>query len=154
MPKTSLKIACCLIFDSQGRLLLLRRHAKDLGGGLWSTPGGRQEPGEERLTTVLREVKEETGLTLDGATYLGKHELDMPHGVAHMQTFKAYIKSDEKIIIDREEHQGHRWFNTSELLAAKDIIWGLPTTLLDFGLIKAFDVDPTLADGSKALLIK
>jgi len=154
MPKDPLQIVCCLIFDNQNRLLLLRRHSEDLGGRLWATPGGRQEKGEEPSSTAIREVKEETGLNLKDVKYLGNHELRMPHGIAHMRTFKANIEGNEKIVIDQEEHEGHRWFNVSDLLSAENIIWGLPTTLLDFGLIEPFEIDTTLVDGSKAILLE
>jgi 8-oxo-dGTP diphosphatase len=154
MPKEPLDIVCCLIFDKQGRLLLLRRHSKDLGGGLWATPGGKQEPNEEPSLTAKREIKEETGLDLKGVKYLGAHKLQMPHGVARMKTYRATVDGDEKIVIDSEEHEGHRWFDINNLINEDKIIWGLPTTLMDFGLIKPFEVDPTLADGSKAFLLE
>ena len=154
MPKEPLNIVCCLVFDKQDRILLLQRHSEDLGGGLWGQPGGRQEPGENPEVTAIREVKEETGLALNGVKYLGKHELKMPHGVAHMKTFKAQVNGDEKIIIDREEHEGYRWFAVANLLKSKNIIWGLPTSMMDFGLIEPFEIDHTLADGSQAILLE
>jgi len=153
MPKGPLQIVCCLVFDNKNRLLLLRRHSEDLGGGLWATPGGRQEPDEEPFKTAIREIKEETGLNLKKVKYLGTHELQMPHGVAHMKTFKTRISGSAKIVIDQEEHEEHQWFDITDLLNAENIIWGLPTTLLDFGLIEDFETDPTLADGSKAILL-
>ena len=154
MPKEPLQIACCLVFDEQGRLLLLRRHPEDLGGGLWATPGGRQELGEPPEVTAIREVKEETGLNLAGVRYLGAHELRLPHGVCHMRTYTATVHGNEKIILDPEEHDGHMWFKLVDSLAAENIIWGLPTTLLDFGLIKPFETDPTLSDGSQAIVVE
>lgn len=154
MPKKPLNIVCCLVFDNENRVLLLRRHSEDLGGGLWATPGGKQEPNEEPYTTAMREVKEETGLDLKGLRYLGEHELRMPHGVAHMKTFTANVIGNESIVIDPEEHEEHQWFDIADLLEAENIIWGLPTTLLDFGLIETFEKDPTLADGSEAILLE
>jgi 8-oxo-dGTP pyrophosphatase MutT (NUDIX family) len=154
MPDHPLQIVCCLIFDDQNRLLLLRRHSEDLGGGLWATPGGRQEPDEDPLVTAMREVKEETGLDLKEVTYLGAHELHMPHGVVHMQTFRSTVKGDELIVVDPEEHEAHQWFAITDLLTAEKLIWGLPTTLLDFKLIESFEIDPTLVDGSRAILLE
>ena len=78
----------------------------------------------------------------------------MPHGVAHMKTFKAQVNGDEKIIIDREEHESYRWFAVTDLLKSKNIIWGLPTSMMDFGLIDPFEIDHTLADGSQAILLE
>ena len=52
-----------LIRDSGGRLLLIQR-GHDPGAGLWSLPGGRIEPGETDQQAVVREIAEETGLTV------------------------------------------------------------------------------------------
>jgi 8-oxo-dGTP pyrophosphatase MutT (NUDIX family) len=46
------------VFDSQGRLLLVRLRE----GGEWTTPGGLIEPDELPADSVVREVWEETGL--------------------------------------------------------------------------------------------
>lgn len=57
-----------------GRFLLEQRsNCKHYGGGEWSIPGGSCYSGETSLTAVIREVKEETGITLgkgDAVTYL------------------------------------------------------------------------------------
>ena len=52
-----------IIFDPAGRLLLIKR-GHDPGAGLWSLPGGRVEPGESDEQAVVREVAEETGLSV------------------------------------------------------------------------------------------
>ena len=52
-----------IITDRAGRLLLIRRgHAPE--AGRWSLPGGRVEPGETDQQAVVREVREETGLSV------------------------------------------------------------------------------------------
>lgn len=49
--------ASCLFVNGAGEVLLERR--SDFG--LWSVPGGNMEPGEDILTSVRREMLEETG---------------------------------------------------------------------------------------------
>jgi 8-oxo-dGTP diphosphatase len=51
-------------------LLILRGH--EPGKGLWSIPGGRVEPGETDQEAVVREVREETGLTVTCGPLLGE----------------------------------------------------------------------------------
>jgi hypothetical protein len=46
------------------------------------------------------------------------------------------------------------WLALAELLTTENIIWGMPTTLVDFGLLVQFDSDPTLIDGSQAILLE
>ena len=74
MPKKPLNIVCCAILDEQNRILLLKRHTEDLGGGLWAIPGGRQQAGEQPSETAIREIKEETGIDLSEVEYLGAHD--------------------------------------------------------------------------------
>ena len=52
-----------VVHDERGRLLLIRRGTPP-GQGLWSVPGGRVEPGETAELAVVREVREETGLSV------------------------------------------------------------------------------------------
>jgi 8-oxo-dGTP pyrophosphatase MutT (NUDIX family) len=49
-----------VIFDRRGRLLLQQRS----DGGQWGLPGGSVEIGESVADAVVREVHEETGLTV------------------------------------------------------------------------------------------
>ena len=76
---TGQRIHCAgaIIFDRTGRLLLIRRRNAP-GAGLWSLPGGRIEPGETDTQAVIREVKEETGLTVVPGRLAGTAELPGP----------------------------------------------------------------------------
>jgi 8-oxo-dGTP diphosphatase len=43
-------------------LLVARRHAEAIRGGLWEFPGGKIEPGEAAESAALRELEEEVGI--------------------------------------------------------------------------------------------
>lgn len=60
-----------LAYDDHGRLLLIRR-ARDPGRGLWSVPGGRVEAGEDDTAALVREMAEETGLTVAPGPLVGR----------------------------------------------------------------------------------
>lgn len=56
-----------IIFDQERRVLLCHRNDYDL----WNLPGGGLEEGESPWGGVIREVMEETGLTVEVAKLLG-----------------------------------------------------------------------------------
>ena len=58
-----------LIYDDQGRLLVVRRRCEPARGTL-DLPGGFADAGETAETGVAREVKEETGLDVTAVRYL------------------------------------------------------------------------------------
>jgi 8-oxo-dGTP diphosphatase len=75
-PSASARLQCvgAVIRDGAGRMLLILR-GHEPGKGLWSIPGGRIEPGETDEQAVIREVLEETGLTVTCGRLLGAAEL-------------------------------------------------------------------------------
>src|ERR1035437_8426349 len=60
----------CLIFNDQGKLLLARR-AINPANGMLDLPGGFVEPMESAEAAVVREIKEELGVLVTNAEYLG-----------------------------------------------------------------------------------
>jgi ADP-ribose pyrophosphatase YjhB (NUDIX family) len=56
-----------VVFDRRGRLLLQQRS----DGGQWGLPGGSVEIGESVHDAVIREVREETGLTVRPKRIIG-----------------------------------------------------------------------------------
>lgn len=53
-----------LVWNSRGRVALVRHEASTGWGPEWATPGGMAEPGETPEETFAREVEEETGVRL------------------------------------------------------------------------------------------
>lgn len=52
------------IIIHEQRLLIVRRAAADFGGGTWECPGGKIDFGELPVDSLIREIKEETQLTV------------------------------------------------------------------------------------------
>lgn len=58
--------------NPEGKIWLAERTAKDrVFCGLWAAPGGGVEEDEDPLQAAVREVKEETGLSLNGSRFFG-----------------------------------------------------------------------------------
>ena len=78
---SSRRIPCvgAIIRDQAGRLLLIQR-GHDPEAGRWSLPGGRIEPGETDAEALVREMLEETGLTVEPGPLVGAVERPGPAG--------------------------------------------------------------------------
>ena len=57
-------VAACALIDTDGRILLAERPAGKTMAGLWEFPGGKVEPGERPEESLIRELKEELGITV------------------------------------------------------------------------------------------
>jgi 8-oxo-dGTP diphosphatase len=61
--------AIALIRDERGRVLLVKQRGGPFAGS-WLLPGGRAAEDESAVHALVREVREETGLTLTDAIYI------------------------------------------------------------------------------------
>ena len=88
----------CLIQDGN-RILLQNRVKEDWKG--YTFPGGHVEPGESFVDAVVREMKEETGLTITNPRLVGVKQFPIENGRYIVMLFKAtefegtVISSDE-----------------------------------------------------------
>ncbi|WP_293369153.1 Nudix family hydrolase [Nevskia sp.] len=60
-------VACGVLLDGEGRLLIAQRPAGKIAAGKWEFPGGKIEPGETVLQALTRELHEELGITVTRA---------------------------------------------------------------------------------------
>ena len=67
---TWLAVVALALTDGRGHWLMHRRPPDKHHGGLWEFPGGKVEAGENPRMALVREIREELGLTLDAADLL------------------------------------------------------------------------------------
>ncbi|NJC10178.1 NAD+ diphosphatase [Micromonospora profundi] len=92
--------------------------------GWAGTPGGRRysclagyvEPGESAEAAVLREVREEVGITVDRIGYVGSQAWPFPGSL--MLGFLAVADPAEPVRVDPSEIAYARWFTRAEIGAA------------------------------------
>jgi 8-oxo-dGTP diphosphatase len=65
--KPMILVAACALIDADGRILLARRPEGKAMAGLWEFPGGKLAPGETPEVALIRELKEELGITVSSA---------------------------------------------------------------------------------------
>lgn len=104
-----------LIHDEKGRYLVIRRSkASKYNAGQWDFPGGKIDAGETFDVALLREVAEETRLSVCLEKVLGAGESELPdRKVAYIFMRARILNGDVRI---SEEHEAFEWI-TPEALA-------------------------------------
>lgn len=58
-------VVLAILVNREGRVLLTRRSARKIAGGLWECTAGSVQAGETSRKAIVREVKEEIGLDVE-----------------------------------------------------------------------------------------
>lgn len=103
-----------VVLDRQGRCLLLRRsQASKNNKGKWDLPGGKVDPGEDFDQALLREVVEETGLTILLEGVAGSAESELPaKRVASIILEGSVLSGDVRL---SSEHDDFSWVDLSDI---------------------------------------
>ena len=75
----------CLIYDDQGNILVQNRRDPSWPGICF--PGGHVEPGEAFVASVIREVLEETGLTIENPILCGSKQFQTREDARYVVLF-------------------------------------------------------------------
>jgi NAD+ diphosphatase len=112
-----------LVTDPEDRCLLARNAAWP--GRRVSILAGFVEPGESAEQAVIREVAEETGITVANVRYVASQPWPMPRSL--MLGFRAEAAAGQAIAVDHDELTEANWYSRADLLAAvRDEKLGLP----------------------------
>lgn len=101
------------VVHSEHGLLLLVRRANEPGRGRWSLPGGRVEPGETDAEAVVREVYEETRLSVAVGPLLGTVHRPAPNGVFEINDYACQVVGGEPRAGD--DASAVQWFDHAML---------------------------------------
>jgi len=117
-----------VIFDAEGRCLMIRRSAHNRNFvGCWEWPGGKADPGESFDQAVRREVLEETSFNVEITALAGATEFEMPAVHVVLLCLEARLTGGSLRL--SEEHDDSAWVPLDRL-AERD----LPSRFRDFML--------------------
>jgi 8-oxo-dGTP diphosphatase len=128
------RILCvgAVVTDGRGRLLLIQR-GHEPGKGLWSLPGGRVEPGETAAEALVREMEEETGLTVEPGRLVG--QIDRPGRAGDVFDIRDYAATvTGGTLRPGDDAADARWVSTEEI-AVLPVTEGLIETLTKWGVL-------------------
>jgi len=121
-----------IVFDAQGRLLMIQR-GHDPGAGLWSIPGGRIEPGETDQQALVREILEETNLQVSAGKIIGRVQREGLGGtVIDIRDYAATVTGGT--LRAGDDAADARWVAASEL-AHLEVTEGLIEALTEWGVL-------------------
>lgn len=112
-----IKLAGCIIKNSEGKILLLHRNTSKRNH--WEIPGGKIDNGEEPTETAKREVKEEINISVDIIKELGEKEFIEDGFAMDYIWYKAVIVSGEPKIMEYKFDR-FKYFSLEELEKIKD----------------------------------
>ncbi len=102
----------CMICDGQGHVLVQNRIDPNWGGIVF--PGGHVEPGESFVESVIREIREETGLEIRHPRLCGVKQFPNDEGARYVV---LYFKTDEFSGTLRSSEEGEVfWVDRAELM--------------------------------------
>jgi 8-oxo-dGTP pyrophosphatase MutT (NUDIX family) len=137
-----------VLLDADQRVLLLKLVNRARGTTWWVTPGGGLNPGESPADGLLRELREEIGLTEASVDFplWENHRYFRQAGRVYSQDETFFLVRAEPFAVDiagidefeRETQVGHRWWSLGELYETGEKVYprglaGLLSELLEKG---------------------
>jgi 8-oxo-dGTP diphosphatase len=126
-------IAKALVVNEAGEILVLQRSEDDVRRpGEWDFPGGFVDEGEDFAAAVVRESKEEAGLTItDPQLVYAESEMMPQHGPGTWLLFVARVAGQPPVTLSFE-HRAFAWKAPQAVLA--EITYDRQIRMLQYAL--------------------
>ena len=105
------EVVAALIWDG-GRFMVCQRPAHKARGLLWEFVGGKVEPGETKEQALVRECREELGITVAVGPVFMEVLHEYPDLIVHLTLFRASIAEGTP---QKLEHNDIRWITPDEI---------------------------------------
>ncbi|CAM3015973.1 8-oxo-dGTP diphosphatase MutT [Legionella worsleiensis] len=108
-----MKVAVAVITDREQRVLITQRSLHVPHGGCWEFPGGKIEPDESPQQALVREIKEELGITVVDSVFLGEVTHQYPNQMIHLIIFHVSRFTGEPFC--KEGQLNMKWVHKDKL---------------------------------------
>lgn len=105
------EVVAALIWQGD-RFMICQRPAHKARGLLWEFVGGKVEPGETRQQALVRECREELGITVEPGPVFMEVTHTYPDLTVHLTLFSASIAEG---VPQKLEHNDIRWIRREEV---------------------------------------
>ena len=111
-------VPCIVLFNGEGKVLVLKRSSRKRFPGKWELPGGSLRFGESPREAACREVKEETGFLLDPSKIIPVDTFGFVYGGREGVEFIIPLyaaKVEGEPVLRPDEHEDWCWMSLEEL---------------------------------------
>jgi 8-oxo-dGTP diphosphatase len=113
-PLRLLLVAAVALVDADNRVLIARRPEGKPMAGLWEFPGGKVEAGERPEETLIRELAEELGITVQEACLAPLTFASHAYETFHL-LMPLYICRRWDGLVQARERQALKWVRPRQL---------------------------------------
>ena len=106
-----IEVSAALIWQGDS-FLICQRPAQKARGLLWEFPGGKAEPGETGVEALVRECREELGITITVESICTDVKHEYPDLTVHLTLYNAHIAEGTPKLL---EHMDMQWIRTSDI---------------------------------------
>lgn len=105
-----------VVLNQAGDIYLIKEDdTNQIGQGRWNLPGGSSDDHESLLDSVVREVMEETGYTVEVTSLLGCYKSFKGNASWLYIVFETHVVSMQSQVLDASVKDG-KWFTDEEFM--------------------------------------
>jgi 8-oxo-dGTP diphosphatase len=112
MDKPARLLVVAAIIERDGLILCARRGPGRALPGLWEFPGGKVEAGEGEREALVREIREELGVSIEVGEFVTEVDHDYGDFSLKLRAYRAAIRGGEA---KATEHEELRWLPAGRL---------------------------------------
>ncbi|MEK7128761.1 MAG: NUDIX hydrolase [Patescibacteria group bacterium] len=113
------KIVLGGVVMKEGKVLILQRHKnEDIYPNMWELPSGKREPFELSENSLIREVREETGLDVKIVIPFSvfDYQIEKPDEIRDSTQINFLVTLvNNQVVVLSEEHQEFAWITREEI---------------------------------------